>query len=76
MHANVFIKAYAEGPGWVDRQRTERFGVFLNTVFNSRKRYAEGGLERAPDINKSEEPPHKKSWMGRERVYSVRPDLL
>lgn len=64
MHANVLLKADAEGLGWVDRQIAESFGVCLNTVFNIRKRYVEAGLERALNLNRPEEPPHKRKLDG------------
>jgi len=35
MHANVLLKADAQGPGWVDRQIAESFGVCLNSSNNS-----------------------------------------
>ncbi len=64
MHANVLLKADAEGPGWRDKQIAESFSVCLNTVFNIRKRYTEGGWERALNLNRPDEPPHKRKLDG------------
>jgi transposase len=64
MHANVLLKADANGLGWRDKQIADSFSVCLNTVFNIRKRYTESGLERALNLNRPEEPPHKKKLDG------------
>lgn len=63
-HANVLLKADANGPGWTDKRIVESFNVSPNTVLNIRKRYAEEGLERALNLNRPEEPPHKRKLDG------------
>lgn len=63
-HANVLLKADANGPGWIDKRIVESFNVCPNTVQNIRKHYAEEGLERALNLNRPEEPPHKRKLDG------------
>lgn len=63
-HANVLLKADAKGPGWTDKRIVESFNVCPNTVLSIRKHYVEEGLERALNLNRPEEPPHKKKLDG------------
>lgn len=63
-HANVLLKADANGPGWTDKRIVESFNISPNTALSIRKHYAEEGLERALNLNRPAEPPHKKKLDG------------
>jgi len=51
-HANILLKADADGPAWTDQRIAEAFGVHRNTVGNVRKRFVEAGLEAALERKK------------------------
>ena len=55
-HAQILLKADADGPAWSDRRIAEAFGVHYNTVANVRKRFVEGGLEAALGRKKQSRP--------------------
>ena len=46
-HANILLKADADGPGWTDDAISEAFGSSRNTVSNLRERFVEEGLDNA-----------------------------
>ena len=46
-HANILLKADADGPGWTDQQVAEAFGCHVGTVANVRSRCVLQGLEAA-----------------------------
>lgn len=41
MHANILLKADADGPAWTDKKIMESFPVSKNTVMATRQRYVE-----------------------------------
>jgi len=45
-HANILLKADADGPSWTDKVIGKAFGCTLSTVANVRQRFVEGGVER------------------------------
>lgn len=55
-HANIMLKADADGPGWTDEQIAKAFSVHWNTVRNVRQRFVEQGLEAALNRKKLEGP--------------------
>lgn len=46
-HANILLKADADGPGWTDERIAEAFGCHPHTVENVRRRFVLEGLEAA-----------------------------
>ena len=46
-HANILLKADADGPAWTDQQVAEAFGCHVGTVENVRSRCVLQGLEEA-----------------------------
>lgn len=55
-HANILLKADADGPGWTDKEIVEGFSVCENTVLAIRHRFVEHGLEAALNRKKQEHP--------------------
>ena len=56
-HANILLKADADGPAWCDQQIADAFGCHVNTVANVRRRCVDDGLEAALDRKKRATPP-------------------
>src|SRR5262245_59925939 len=46
-HAQILLKADAEGPAWTDARIAESFSINVNTVLNVRQRLVEQGLVAA-----------------------------
>jgi transposase len=46
-HANILLKADADGASWTDERIAEAFGVHRNSVGSIRKTFVEKGLEAA-----------------------------
>jgi transposase len=55
-HANILLKADADGPAWSDKKIVESFSVCENTVLAVRQRFVERGLEGALSRKKQERP--------------------
>ena len=55
-HANILLKADADGPGWSDEAIADAFMVNSNTVRNVRQRFVERGLEAALARKKQRSP--------------------
>ena len=55
-HANILLKADADGPAWTDERIAESFAVSLNTVMGVRQRLVEQGLEAALTRKKQAHP--------------------
>lgn len=59
-HANILLKANADGDDWSNAQIAEAFGCHQGTVCNVRKRFVmeglEAALERTPQKNPSRQP--------------------
>lgn len=60
-HANILLKADAEGACWQDAQIAEAFGCHEYTVARVRRRFVEKGLERALGRKKQRRP--SRSWL-------------
>lgn len=58
-HANILLKADADGPRWCDQRIAEAFGCHVNTVANVRKRCVDQGLEQALERKKRDTPPRE-----------------
>ncbi len=59
-HANILLKADADGPGWSDEAISEAFSAHANTVRNVRQRFVERGLVAALERKKQSTPSHKR----------------
>jgi transposase len=55
-HAQILLKADADGPAWTDEHIAESFSVSVNTVQGVRQRLVEQGLEAALNRKKQEHP--------------------
>jgi DNA-binding MarR family transcriptional regulator len=55
-HANILLKADADGPAWTDERIAESFAVSVNTVLGVRQRLVEQGLEAALNRKKQAQP--------------------
>jgi transposase len=58
-HANMLLKADADGPAWKDETIAEAFSAHVNTVAGVRQRFVEQGLEAALNRKKRERPPRE-----------------
>jgi len=72
-HAQVLLKADADGPNWTDPRIADAFSMHLNTVAGIRKRWVEQGLEnirhKKPQARPSRAP--KLDGTGEARVLAV-----
>jgi transposase len=59
-HANILLKADADGAGWTDVAIAEAFGCHARTVENVRRRFVLDGLEAALARKKRAHPPREK----------------
>ena len=59
-HANILLKADADGPNWSDERIAEAFSVHRMTAKNVRQRFVEKGLEVALNRKKRATPPTEK----------------
>lgn len=59
-HANILLKADADGPGWSDEAIAEAFSAHSHTVRNVRQRFVEQGLDAALERKKRSAPPRKR----------------
>lgn len=59
-HANILLKADADGPGWSDEAIGEAFSTHAHTVRNVRQRFVEQGLEAAIERKKQRAPSRKR----------------
>ena len=55
-HANILMKADADGAAWTDTRIAEAFGCHLRTVENVRKRFVLEGLDAALNRKKQSRP--------------------
>lgn len=55
-HANMLLKADADGPGWIDERIAEAFGCCVSTVENVRRRCVLQGLQAALERKKQVRP--------------------
>lgn len=59
-HANILLKADADGPAWTDEHIAEAFSVHGKTVGNVRERFVLRGLEAALNRKKRQQQPREK----------------
>jgi hypothetical protein len=55
-HAQILLKADADGPAWTDERIAESFSVSVNTVLSVRQRLVEQGREAALNRKKQAHP--------------------
>jgi hypothetical protein len=63
-HANLLLKAEADGPAWTDERIAERFSVSVNTVLGVRQRAVAQGLDAARNRQKQAPPARSPRWDG------------
>jgi hypothetical protein len=73
-HANILLKADADGPAWTDERIAESFAVSVNTVLGVRQRLVEQGLEAALNRKKQAHPSHSPllDGAGEARLIALR----
>ncbi len=59
-HANILLKADADGPAWTDARIAEAFVCHASTVENVRRRFVLDSLEAALGRKKREHPPRER----------------
>ena len=59
-HANILLKADADGQGWSDEAIAEAFSAHSHTVRNVRQRFVERGLDAALERKKQKTPSRKR----------------
>lgn len=59
-HADILLKADADGPNWTDAAIADAFSCHTRTVEGIRKRFVLGGLDSAMERKKREIPPREK----------------
>ena len=70
-HANILLKADANGPGWTDKRIAEAFGCHFNTAVYVRQRFVEEGLERALGRKKQQRPSHARLLDGEQEAQLI-----
>jgi transposase len=70
-HANILLKADADGPGWTDERIADAFGCHINTVVQVRRRFVEEGLERALGRKKQQRPSRAKLLDGEQEAQLI-----
>ena len=63
-HANILLKADADGPGWVDKRIAEAFGCHVRTVENVRRRCVLEGLDSALERKEQTRPRRERKLDG------------
>ena len=63
-HANILLKADADGPGWTDVRIAEAFGCHPRTVENVRRRIVMQGLDAAIARKKQDRPSRERKLDG------------
>jgi len=70
-HAQILLKADANGPDWTDARIAEAFSVITNTVAGVRQRMVEQGLEAALNRKKQERPSKYPKFDGEAEAHLV-----
>lgn len=73
-HANILLKADADGPGWTDAAIAEAYGCHVGTVEGIRKRFVFEGFEAALGRKKRATPPRERilDGAGEARLIALR----
>ena len=70
-HANILLKADADGPNWTDEAIAEAFSVHVNTVRNLRHRFVERGMDGALTRKQQSEPSRKRLLDGEKEAHLI-----
>jgi transposase len=70
-HANILLKADADGPAWSDEAIAEAFSVHEHTVRNVRERFVEHGMDAALERKKQDAPSRKPILDGEKQAHLV-----
>jgi len=68
-HANILLKADADGPAWTDEAIAEAFSVHEHTVRNVRQGFVEHGMNAAIERKKQEGPSRKPILDGEKQAH-------
>jgi transposase len=68
-HANMLLKADADGPAWTDEAIAEAFSVHEHTVRNVRERFVEHGIDAAIERKKQDAPSRKPILDGEKQAH-------
>jgi transposase len=70
-HANILLKADADGEGWTDEDIAGTFLVHANTVRGIRQRFVEEGLEAALNRKRRALPPRERILDGEKEARLI-----
>jgi len=70
-HAQILLKADADGPCWKDGKICEAYGVSIRAVENIRQRFVEKGLEAALSRKKQDRPSRQRKLDGRGEAHLI-----
>ena len=70
-HANILLKADADGPAWIDKRIAEAFGCHVRTVENVRRRCVLQGLEGALERKKQARPSRERKLDGEGEAHLI-----
>jgi len=70
-HANMLLKADADGPNWPDEQIAEALSANRNTVRNLRQRFVESGMTAGLHRRKRITAPKLKALDGRQEARLI-----
>ena len=70
-HANILLKADANGTNWTDAQLAEAFSTTLNTVRNIRQRFVTRGFEAALGRKKRETRSRQRALDGHQEARLI-----
>ena len=70
-HANILLKADADGEGWTDEDIAGTFLVHANTVRGIRQRFVEEGLEAALNRKRRALPPRERILDGQKEARLI-----
>lgn len=70
-HANILLKADADGPRWSDEAIAGAFSVHANTVRNVRQRFVEQGIDAAIERKKQDAPSRKPILDGKKQAHLI-----
>ena len=70
-HAQILLKADANGPNWPDEKIAEAFDTHVNTPRNVRQRFVEQGLQAALERKKQDQPSRPRRLDGRAEAHLI-----
>ena len=70
-HANILLKADADGPAWTDGEIADAFGCHARTVENVRRRLVLDGMVAALERKKRPNPPRERIIDGEAEAHLI-----